>query len=131
MYVSARHEAVLADGRRVLLLADRGWGGQLIVAWAGEPSEEDLRSVEPLDIWTHETEEEMKETARVVVGPDEPFEGRTPADMEADHLRFLAGVLREQGVEVEPAELKALPHDVELSDRVRALIGRGRPPGSD
>lgn len=24
--VSARHEAVLADGRRVLLLRDRGWG---------------------------------------------------------------------------------------------------------
>jgi hypothetical protein len=127
MSVSARHEAVLADGRRVVLLADRGWGGQLVVAWGDEPSEQDLRLLEPLGIWASQTEQDMKQTARVVVGPDEPFEGRTHADMEADHWNFLTRILREQGVEVEPAELKALPHDVELSDRVLARIGRGGP----
>jgi hypothetical protein len=126
MWVSARLEAVLADGRRVVLLADRGWGSsEPFVAWGGEPSEEDLRLVEPLDSWAYETEWEMKQTARVVVGPDEPFEGRTHADMEADHWEALTRVLREQGVEVEPAELEALPHDVELSDRVLARICRG------
>lgn len=97
----------------------------LFVLWGGEPSEEDLRLVEPLDSWAYQTEWEMKQTARVVVGPDEPFEGRTHADMEAAHWESLTRILREQGVEVEPAELEALPHDVELSDRVLARIGRG------
>jgi hypothetical protein len=35
-------------------------------------------------------------------------------------------VLQQQGVAVEGAELKALSHDVELSDRVLARVGRGR-----
>ena len=101
----ARHEAVLADDRRVVLLNDRGWSG---------------------GTWAQETAEEMERTARFVVGPDEPFEGRTQDDMEADHWNSLARVLQQQGVEVEAAELKALPHDVELSDRVLARLGVGR-----
>ena len=125
MSVSARHEAVLADGRRVVLLADRGWAGQLNVAWYHEPSEQERRDVERRGIWEFERVEEMKREARFVAGPDEPFGGRTQADMEADHWDALARVLHEQGVAVEAAELKALPHDVELSDRVLARIGRG------
>jgi hypothetical protein len=31
-----------------------------------------------------------------------------------------------QGVYVEAADLRAVPHDVELSDRVLARIGRGK-----
>jgi hypothetical protein len=126
MSVSARHEAVLADGRRVVLLEDRGWSESLSVVWADEPSEQDRRLVEVAGIWATETAEEMKRTARDVVGPDEPFEGRTHADMEASHWEALAQMLRTQGVYVETAELKALPHDVELSDRVLARIGRGK-----
>jgi hypothetical protein len=61
-----------------------------------------------------------------VVGPDEPFGGRTRAAMEADHWDALARVLKQQGVAVEAAELKVLPHEVELSDRVLARIRRGR-----
>jgi hypothetical protein len=38
MSVSARHEVVLADGRRVVLLDDRGWSEQFAVAWYHEPS---------------------------------------------------------------------------------------------
>jgi hypothetical protein len=105
MSVRARHEAVLADGRRVVLLNDRGWGG---------------------GTWAQETVQEMERTGRMVVGPDEPFEGRTQADMEADHWDSLARTLEQHGVEVEAAELKALPHDVELSERVLARLGRGR-----
>jgi hypothetical protein len=100
----AQHEAVLADGRRVVLLAGRGWSGS-----GG---------------WESETAEELERTARVVVGPDEPFDGRTQADMEADHWDTLARILREHGVEVTAADLKALEHDVELSDRVLARIAR-------
>jgi hypothetical protein len=68
----------------------------------------------------------MRRTARDVVGPDEPFEGKSQADMEAGHWDTLASILRRHGVEVADAELKALRHDVELSDRVLARIGRGR-----
>jgi hypothetical protein len=126
MSVSARHEAVLADGRRVVLWADRGWVEEVGVAWHGEPSEQDRRDFEPPGIWASETVEGMKREARFVVGPDEPFGGRTQADMEADHWDALARILQQHGVAVEAAQLKVLPHGVELSDRVIARIGRGR-----
>src|SRR5699024_7082099 len=57
MQVSARHEAELDNGRRVLLLDDRGWGG------SGPPN-----------IWATESLEILEEEARAVVGPDEPDE---------------------------------------------------------
>ena len=38
--VSARHEAVLADGRRVVLLEDRGWSEELRVLLDDEPSDQ-------------------------------------------------------------------------------------------
>jgi hypothetical protein len=117
MSVSARHEAVLPDGRRVLLLDDRGWSTQLRVVGGAEPS---------LGIWAYETAEQMERTARVVVGPDEPFEGRTQAEMEASHWDSLARVLQQEGIEAQAAELRALPHDVELSDRVLARVGIAR-----
>lgn len=124
--VTARHEAVLADGRRVLLLDDRGWTGELRVAWGSEPSEERRRRVERESIWATETVEEMKRTARVVVGPDEPSKGGSQADMDAYHWDHLSRILRQHGVEVAATELKGLPHDVELSHRVLARIGHGR-----
>jgi hypothetical protein len=117
MSVSARHEAALSDGRRVVLLDDRGWIEELRVFGGGAPS---------LGIWAYETAEQIERTARFVVGPDEPFESRTQAEMEASHWDSLAGVLRQQGVEAQAAELRALPHDVELSDRIRARIGVSR-----
>ena len=75
-------------------------------------------------IWASETVEETQRTARFVVGPDEPFEGRSRADMEAGHWDKLARTLRQHRVEISAAELKTLRHDVELSDRVLARIGR-------
>lgn len=111
MSVSARHEAVLADGRRVVLLDDRGWGGTVAVDSAGR--------------WASETVEEMERTARVVVGPDEPPEGRSQADMEMGHWQALSRTLRQHGVDADVELLKTLPHDVELSDRVHARLGHG------
>jgi hypothetical protein len=102
--VSARHEAELDDGSRVLLLDDRGWG-----------------STQP---WAAASGADIRETARMVVGPDEPSVGRSHADMDADHWDVLGQVLRRAGVVVDAAELRRLPHDVELGP---ALLARLRP----
>lgn len=106
MSVSARHEAVLTSGGRVLLLADRGWSA------SGPP-----------DIWAMTSVEEIADTARMVVGPDEPFGGRSQEKMEEDHWSSLAAVLRHQGVDVDAAELGRLPHDVVLGEQLLARIG--------
>lgn len=106
---TARHEAVLTDGRRVLLLDDRGWG-----------------SSGPSGIWASTSMADVEATARTVVGPDEPFAGRTAADMAADHWAQLAGVLRSAGVMVDAGRLARLPHEVVLSDRLRTRLGTTR-----
>lgn len=108
MSVSARLDAVLADGRRMVLLDDRGWGG------SGPP-----------DVWATTSVEEFVFTARMVVGPDEPPPGRTHEEEAALHWAHLAGTLRQQGVGVEGPALAQLPHDVVLSDR---LVARLNPP---
>ena len=108
MSVSARHEALLVDGRRVLLLDDRGW-----TASGNVP-----------DIWAMTSVEEIEETARFVVGPDEPFAERSHEDMETDHWASLSEVLRQQGVVIDARELKRLPHDVVLSERLLARLAR-------
>lgn len=69
--------------------------------------------------------EDIEETARVVVGPDEPPDGYSQEEMDASHWAYLAGVLRQQGVVVGAEELKRLPHDVVLSERLLARIGGG------
>ncbi|MQA86867.1 MAG: hypothetical protein GEV03_20110 [Streptosporangiales bacterium] len=102
--VDARHEAVLTDGRRLLLLDDRGWG--------------ETRS------WATVSAQEVEETTRVVVGPDEPPEGRTREEMEADHWNYLARILRGYGVTVDAQELRQLRHDVVFSERLLTRIGQ-------
>jgi hypothetical protein len=113
--VSTRHEAVLDDGRRMLLLDDRGWRETLGGAAANEVA----------DIWALSSEEDIAETARVVVGPDEPFDGRSQDDMDTDHWNALAKDLRALGVVVGAGELKQLPHDVVLSEPLLARLSRG------
>lgn len=105
MSLSALHLAVLDDGRRMTLLDDRGW------AVHGPP-----------DIWRRTSVEEIEADARTVVGPDEPHGNHSKADMEADHWAHLVGILRQQGVLAEAEELRRLPHDVELSERLRTRI---------
>jgi hypothetical protein len=105
MSFSALHQAVLADGRRLVLLDDRGWTS----SWSP-----DVPAIPPV--------EEIEGTARVVVGPDEAFGEHTQADMENDHWSALAGILAKQGVAVDAQELRRLPHDVVLSGRLQALV---------
>ncbi len=114
MSVSARHEAVLEDGSRLLLLDDRGWTEEL--RGAGADGIDDLWAITP--------ERDIVDTARMVVGPDEPFGGRSQDDMETDHWNALAENLRAQGVVVDAGELRQLPHDVEIGDRLRARLGQ-------
>jgi hypothetical protein len=123
MHVSARLDAEVDDGRRVVLLDDRGWGGMIKTSWDHEPSEEERRQAESLRAWEHETVEQLEREARSAVGPDEPLPSETQAEMEAAHWNMLASTLARQGVEITADELSRLPHDVELSDRVLARIG--------
>jgi hypothetical protein len=104
--VAARLEAVLADGRRLLLLDDRGWS-------SNQP-------------WTAASIDEIEETARTVVGPDEPPPGRTREEEAAEHWNGLARVLQRYRVPIDARELRNLPFDVVLGDRLLARIGRRR-----
>ncbi len=116
MSVAARHEAVLDNGRRVVLLGDRGWTEGLRGAGATGGA----------DIWRSASEHEIAETARVVVGPDEPFGGRTRSDMERSPWNTLADTLRAHGVSAEGSELSRLPHEIVLGERLRARLSHGQ-----
>ncbi|MGC5167415.1 hypothetical protein [Luteimicrobium sp. DT211] len=110
--VSAHLDAVLDEGRRVVLLDDRGW------------STTAFGPVDPPGLWGRETAAELEETARVVVGPDEPAPGRTREEEDALHWAALAARLGGEGVVVDGAGLARLPHDVVLDER---LLARLRP----
>ena len=101
--VKARHELELADGRRVLLLNDRGYGSTCA--------------------WTEATLADVEFQIRTVVGPDEPFDDLTAGDMQAAHWEALAAVAQQHGVSVEGADLQRLKHDVVISDLIRSLVG--------
>jgi hypothetical protein len=113
--VSARHEAVMEDGSRLLLLDDRGWTEELRGPGANEID----------DLWALTSESDIAETARLVVGPDAPFGAHSQDDMETDHWNALVETLRGHGVVVDASELRQLPHDVVLSDRLLARLGPG------
>ncbi|WP_432485698.1 hypothetical protein [Kineococcus esterisolvens] len=105
--ISALLELELTDGRRLTLLDDRGWS-----------------TSGPSGIWSYESLEGLAETARTVVGPDEPPEGRSREEEAALHWAHLAGIARAQGVPIEAGELAALPHDVDVSPAIRARLTR-------
>ena len=102
--MTATLSAVLDDGHRILLLHDRGWG---------TTQHRDATTVE-----------EIEDTARTVVGPDEPIEGQTYEEVAAAHWAHLATLLGRQGVIADAGALRSLPHDVVLSERLRARVRR-------
>jgi hypothetical protein len=109
MSISALHELELVGGQRVTLLDDRGWG-----------------SSGPSGIWSRTSFEDLAETARMVVGPDEPPEGRSYQDEAAMHWAYLTAKAVAQGVQLETGELAALTHDVEISPEIRARVAGSR-----
>jgi hypothetical protein len=120
---SARHAAVLLDGRRVLLLDDRGWTwSSLIAVQAGASDRDSTREQQP-DIWATTSVEDIEQTARMVVGPDEPTDGYSQEDAEQGHWAYLSDVLGQYGVVVDALDLRRLPHDVVLSERLLARVG--------
>lgn len=105
---SAHLRVETTDGQAIPLLDDRGWS-----------------SSGPADIWAYQTVEDIESTARAVVGPDEPRPGETYDEADDEHWGALADTVRRYGVEIDPAELAALPHDVELSSSVQAQLRLG------
>jgi hypothetical protein len=124
MAFSARHEAVLSDGRRVLLLDDRGWTWSSLITVQPGASDRGSTREQPPDIWGTTSVEDIEQTARMVVGPDEPTDGYSQEDAEQGHWAYLSDVLRQHGVVADALELRRLPHDVVLSDRLLARVGR-------
>jgi hypothetical protein len=125
MSVSARHEAELADGRRVLLLDGRGWTSTLMRTRI--PDDGVVRE-DVTDIWAVTSVEEIEESARTVVGPDEPSAGYTREEFEDGHWVHLSDVLQQHAVVVAARELKRMPHDVTLSERLLARVRSGCDP---
>jgi hypothetical protein len=75
-----------------------------------------------LDPWAFETTEDLITTARLVVGPDEPFDGRSADAMETYHWTYIAQRLHTLGVDAVGEDLRALPHDVVLSERLARRV---------
>jgi hypothetical protein len=119
---SARHEAMLLDGRRVLLLDGRGWSWSSPISF--QAGDRDSRREQHPDNWAMTSVEDIEQEARTVVGPDEPLEGSSQEDAEEGHWAYLSDLLRQHGVVVDASDLRRLPHDVVLSERLLARVGR-------
>jgi hypothetical protein len=107
----ARLDAVLDDGRRVVLDDSRGWTRWILNAEANKLSEDSTD-------WSRVTREGVEEDARSAVGPDYPED-----TTDEQHLAMLEGILRRKGINVEPGDPSKIPHDVEFSDGLRARLG--------
>jgi hypothetical protein len=95
--------AVLADGRRIRLHSERGFGLS-----AG------------VDPWQFQTLESLEADVLMTVLPDDA------EDTGEDHpWEWLSELLRAQGIEASPEELRVLQYDVEFSDRLRARVSVG------
>jgi hypothetical protein len=113
----ALHEAELSDGRRVVLLDDRGWTWSAVMTVLPDGTQEESDGISAAT-----SVAEIAKTARMVVGPDEPSSGHSKEDADSAHWAHLAAVLRQHGVVVDPSKLKGLRHDVILTERLRSLV---------
>lgn len=100
--------ATLDDGRRIVLRGDlgftTGWGSSVATTSA---------------VWSSYTAESITRDVLNVVLPDDDDTGE-------DHpWAWLAELARSQGLRVTADDLRDLPYEVELADRVRRLISAG------
>jgi hypothetical protein len=98
--------AVLADGRRLTLHSERGFG------------------LSAPDVWRYLTLESLERDVRTTVLPDDDSEDEHPWE-------WLAGLLLAQGVAVSPDQLRNLPYNVVFSERVVARLASGGAPLRD
>jgi len=102
--LSVRCEAELDEGEFVVLLDDRGWSSS--------------------GTWSQVSLADIEETTRVVVGPDEPRDDETTEEADSSYWDYIREVLAEQGVEIDIASLRSLPHDVLPSTRLLEQMER-------
>lgn len=102
--VTLLHEAELTDGSRVLLLDDRGLGSS--------------------GTWAERSAESIRDTSRMVVGPDAAPPGLSEEGMADSHWLALEKIAQKRGLAISSEELRRLPHDVVLSDRLLERIDR-------
>lgn len=94
--------ALLENGDRFILHSERGWGGR---ASSGS-------------IWEGETVEEIMRTVLNVVLPD-------PENGDDHPWEWLAEVARAQGIDVTADQLRHVPYEVVLTERVLRQLGKG------
>jgi hypothetical protein len=101
--LSVSEFALLDTGERVILHAERGYTSR----------------VSSGSIWAHETVENITHNVLNVVLPDDD-------DTEDQHpWEWLARLARAQGLDVTPDELRQIPYEVVLTERVMGLLGNG------
>lgn len=96
--VSVSLSVELDDGRSVVVLDDRGWNSN--------------------QRWADATSAEIEQTARDVVGPDEPYGEQTMEEAIAAYWEYLRKILAAHGVEMNSGVLRTAPHEVVLSESV-------------
>jgi hypothetical protein len=101
--ITVHEVAVLADGRRIVLQSDRGFGSSGLPSTVGDP----LRGL---------TADSIERDALTTVLPDEEH------PTEEHRYDEFAETLGRAGLAVTADELRAVPYVVELSDRLRALL---------
>jgi hypothetical protein len=103
--------AVLADGRRIRLHAERGFTLSAVRGFGLSAG---------ADPWQGLTLEGLEADVRTTVLPDDA------EDTGEDHpWEWLSDLLRVKGIEASAEQLRALPYDVEFSDRLRARVVAG------
>ena len=96
--VAARLGVVLSDGSSLMLFDDRGYSTN--------------------QQWSEVSVEDIKENALAVVGPERADNN---PDLEAtamDYWEDLSEILEGRDIDVDPAELRELPREVRLSQRL-------------
>jgi hypothetical protein len=97
--IDARLYAILTDDSRLILLDGRGW----TTGFGGIDGQ---------------TLDDVTRTAKVVVGPDGTVTGESQPEVDKLYWTTLVGRLGDAGVNITAVDLSALPHEVEISERL-------------
>ena len=96
--VAARLGLLLEDGGSVLLLDNRGWSTS--------------------QHWADASVDDIEKRAFDLMGPDAPTADQDQEEMATEYWEFLSEILEQQDLDIGPAALRELPHEVRLSHRL-------------